>query len=239
MEFILVPKTVKELNPENVLKYMAKLDGRDKAMRFVQYFSRFLAWQLQQSDPKSDTAKRLVFLYKGLSLHRKAFRIGKFFDEFQKLMTAFKEGAVDEIKTQLTLVLRSCMAVFLFLDNVIWMASLKVLDVDKAGIKKTATKFRLTAAVINVILVVLDMQKTTSKVIKAQKAGDTDATTAAKVKQGTNVIAMAKNTADVITYSNSADVFETVLGSALNDGVVGIIGSVSAVAGGLAIWKKM
>ena len=92
---------------------------------------------------------------------------------------------------------------------------------------------------INVILVVLDMQKTTSKVIKAQKAGDTDATTAAKVKQGTNVIAMAKNTADVITYSNSADVFETVLGSALNDGVVGIIGSVSAVAGGLAIWKKM
>jgi hypothetical protein len=110
---------------------------------------------------------------------------------------------------------------------------------NTATLKKKATNFRLTAAVINVVLVVMEMQKTTSKVTKAQKDGDANALNAAKDKQGTNVMAMAKNTADVITYANSADVFESVLGSALNDGVVGLIGSVSAVAGGFAIWKKM
>jgi hypothetical protein len=52
MDFNLVPKTTKALNFENGLKYMTRLDGRDKAMRLVQYFSRYLMWQLQQSDPK-------------------------------------------------------------------------------------------------------------------------------------------------------------------------------------------
>jgi len=233
---ILQPKTMKEFNLKNSTKILlGDLKGRDKVLRLVQYFTKFLVYHIKESDPKSDLGKRIELLSKGLSLHRKAFKVGGSLEELQKLLELLEETKKD-LKRSLNLMLRASMVVFLALDNTVWLTSLKTIDLDKDGIKKKAYRFRLFAALLNTAIGMLDLQKQAG-VVTQSKPG-TEERVKAEEKQGANVIAMVKNVADVITYSNSAEIISMIRGSKLDDGTAGLIGTISSVAAIYSIWIK-
>mmetsp|Transcript_13294 Transcript_13294/g.33901 ORF Transcript_13294/g.33901 Transcript_13294/m.33901 type:complete len:228 (+) Transcript_13294:121-804(+) len=227
MEAKLVPKGIKPATLKNVVKFTNDLKARDKILRLVQYYCKFLVYRLQASDPKSELAKRLNLLSKGISLHRKAFKFGAWVDEIQKFNELLESGKSD-LKQTLSLILRPVMAMFVLLDNMIYLASLKVVLWDKDALKPKAYKVRLFAALLNTATGYLDIEKQ----VKLVKAASPEERSKAEEKQGQLLVGMVKNVADVVTYMNSAKYIE------VNDGAIGLIGSASAAAALYTIWCK-
>merc|ERR1712232_1456073 len=180
-EFRVVPKGIKPVNAATAAKFLDNLSGRDKTLRFVQYFSRFAMYQLLQQDPKSELGARLKLLYKGLGTHRKAFKLGKSLDEYNKFMKILEAGKFD-LKAQLGMVLRVFMGVFVFLDNLVWATSLKIIKLDKDPLKKKAYQLRLVAAALNLTIASMDFMKQSKVVAKLDK--DSADRVKAEEKQG-------------------------------------------------------
>lgn len=210
-------------------RFLQKLKGRDKAMRFVQYFSRFLAFKMLTTDSKSVKGLQLTTFYKAVSLHRKAFRLGMFIDEFLKLKMALADKNEGR-KKNLTITLRSLMMFFLVHDNWVWFLSIKVINGSKDSVKKRATYLRFIAAVVNFTLTLLNFQEVTEKLII--QPGDKKT----EENQGAHVLGLVKNGCDLMTYGTSTKLFPFLK---LDDGQMGIFGSISAIAGGLPIWFKL
>jgi len=230
----LVPKGLKEVNVGNVVKFTNQLKARDKLLRLVQYSCKGLVYRMLQDDPKNQVGLKLQLLAKGVSLHRKAFKLGAWLDEYEKFMDALKKKQC--LKQQLQLALRFCLGVFVWLDNLVYFVSLKVVtSLNKDALKLKAYRFRLVGAILNTILGAMDMQEQ-QKVV--EKAGPEDKLKAEE-KQGQNIVGMVKNVADVITYCNSAEVFKAIFGSGFNDGVIGAVGATSSAAALYGIWAKM
>jgi hypothetical protein len=227
MSFNLVPKDIKSLNLENVVKFTSPYKSKDKILRFIQYYLKFAVYQMQQADPKSDTAKRLGLLTKGIGLHRKAFKLGQWLDEAQKLVDLLNNGK-SGLKQNLDILLRPVMFVFLIFDNLVYFASLKVSDGDKDALKMKAYKCRLTAALIQVAASFLDFQKQSKVVAKAAP----EEKSKAMDKHGQVTVTLVKNCFDVVTYSASAKFIE------LTDGQAGMVGATSSALAMYTIWCK-
>merc|ERR1712062_678334 len=121
------------------------------------------------------------------------------------------------------------MGLFYLHDNLIWLVSLKVLTGNKDNLKLRAAYCRVSAAIISTILCVMDVSETQEKIVKAKAVGGKDLVKAEE-KQGKNTVAMAKNVCDVLAYSNSAKFIQMLKGSDYDDGTIGLIGSISALA---------
>jgi hypothetical protein len=184
-------------------------------------------YQLLQADAKSDTGKRLNLLSKGVGLHRKAFKLGTWLDEVQKLVELLNSGE-SGMKHNLELLLRPLMFFFVIYDNLVYFADLKVIDGNKDELKMKSYKLRLAAAMIQVATSVLDFQKQALKVAKATP----EEKTKAMDKQGQNALNVAKNCLDVVTYANSAKFLE------LSDGTAGLVGAASSGISMYTIWCK-
>jgi hypothetical protein len=198
-------------------KYMSRLDGRDKVLRLVQYFTRFIVYTfLNGGDSTKDSKKKFTELYKAIGLHRKAFKLGSSFDEYEKFMEALSDPKLAENPQEqnLTLTLRAAMVIFGILDNLTWFASIKVLEeVDKEMIKLRANQFRLVAALANLSLNLVSIGSTQKKIEKSLKntvisggsasqdpSKNNNKTELDKIreKQTLNVLKFAKNAMDVL-----------------------------------------
>lgn len=102
--------------------------GRDKALRLVQYFSRFYAWYLfrtnhpQSSITPFDTAK------KQLGTARKLLRLGKFVEHFKAAAIASDKKDIDPVIKFLAVARQMGYAGYLTFDNAVIL--------DATGIKK-------------------------------------------------------------------------------------------------------
>ncbi len=56
---------------DNLLRFLALTQGRDKLYRLVQYFCRFLAFYMSKMDPSMDFVKRIQKLSVSVGLARK------------------------------------------------------------------------------------------------------------------------------------------------------------------------
>merc|ERR1712232_1486502 len=107
-------------------------------------------------------------------------------------------------------------------------------------LKKKAYYMRLAAAILNTLIVAVDFGKAQEKLEGLQREdGKEGEVVKTEEKLGELTVGMVKNVCDVITYANSAEVIKMLTGSSYNDGTIGLIGSVSALAGGYAVWLKM
>lgn len=189
---------------------------------------------------KSDTGKQLQALQKGLGLHRKAFKLGMFLDESLKFLEAVNNSKLDDTERFLTLITRASMVVFQIYDNLLWALEVKVLtSLEKASIKMRSYQFRLVAAVTSMIQVLLAISKQQVTVEKLADKADAkpEDLQKAREKQGTNIWKALKGACDLVTYGQSAEVLEKLTGKKLDDGVIGVLGSISAIAGLVEIWQ--
>ena len=188
---------------------------------------------------KTETGAQLQGLQKGLGLHRKAFKLGMFLDEGLKFLEALNNPKLSDTERFLTLLTRISMFIFQIYDNLLWSLEVKfVKNFDKANIKMRSYQFRLIAAVasfIQVLLAVSKQQDAVEKLAQDDK-GKPEDLTKAREKQGQNVWKVLKNACDCVTYGQSAEVLQTFIGKTLDDGVIGILGAVSAYAGLVEIW---
>jgi len=106
---ILFPEGMAPLTPSNYVKLSTNLSGRDKLMRLVQYGSRVAVYHLGE---KTEYGAKLQVLQKALGLHRKAFKLGAFLDEWQKFVEALTAPKLEDLDRLLTLVQRLALTIF-------------------------------------------------------------------------------------------------------------------------------
>lgn len=230
MDFQLVPRGVSPLNIESLAKFSDNLKARDKLLRLLQYNLKFWVFRmLQHTGHDKDLLMRLQTLSTAIALHRKAFKLGGWIEEVNKLFQAAK-GKISGFRDVLNLILRPTMMMFLMVDNIVYFATLKVLNIDKDSTKAKAYKLRLTSAVLQALIGFMDISEQSNKIDNAKRSGKHAETL--REKQGQLLISTTKAMLDVITYMNSAKYIS------VNDGHIGLIGSMSSVAALYQLWCK-
>lgn len=219
----LVLKGMKPITATNAVKFLNGSNARDKVMRFLQFFTRYLAAELKASGPKSELVSRLTLFYKGVSLHRKMPKLGKTVDEYLKLKEA-QETIKDPLVRSLTMAMRAFMMAFRFFDNLIWASTLKVFPVkDMTQLKIRSNTVRMFASIANIALAMLDLRRLAQQEV-SQKL---------RTLQADARVDLLQHCCDVLTYGAGAEAVT------LSERAVGILGSVSSVAGAIPLWKKI
>lgn len=73
------------------------LVGRDKALRTLQYLSRFLAWYLYRTNHAASSIAPFEATKKQFGLTRKLMRVGKFVEHFKAAAIASDAKSVDPV----------------------------------------------------------------------------------------------------------------------------------------------
>ena len=128
-------------------KFFSTYSGKDKFARTIQYGARYLEVRISQTDPDSALGARLLKLHKSLSVNRKAFRLCRWVNDYQKLKKAWNSDEKDIFKKFFRVLAEFGFMIYSMHDNVNWARAINVIDVEHQPIKDRQTYFRLTGAV--------------------------------------------------------------------------------------------
>jgi hypothetical protein len=118
----------------------------------VQYSARLLEVRLSQQDPNSKIGDRLLKLHKNLSVNRKAFRLCRWINDYQKLRGALENSKeTNVVKKLLRVVAEFAFMVYAMHDNINWARAINVINVEHQPIKDRQTYFRALAVHMKVI----------------------------------------------------------------------------------------
>ncbi|KAL1588564.1 hypothetical protein WHR41_03074 [Cladosporium halotolerans] len=217
-------------------KFVATTLGRDKTLRTIQYFSRFLAWYLYRTNHSQSTVDVFNGVKKNFGSVRKAMRLTKFIEHFKLAAVASDSKAADPIVKYLAVGRQLGYAFYMLLDNMSYP--------DVAGIRKFQAAARLQKEAYRAWFfglscnVIAGLYTLYNLRIQAKKQQDSaDAEKAVEVKK----LAKDASTAQLQLLSDLCDltVPSSALGYAnLDDGIVGLAGTVSSLLGLYSAWQK-
>ncbi|KAG0359573.1 peroxisomal biogenesis factor 11 [Gamsiella multidivaricata] len=230
------------INVQPWLKFTATTVGRDKLYRAVQYFSRFLAWYLMRQGYSKETVVRFNNLKKSLALSRKLMRIGKPIEHVESAVLA--SNIKDEFLRFCSVGKQLSYAGYLTYDALIFL--------DGAGayrfqnIKRyneLASKFWLSGILFSFVI---GLYRTRQIQIRRETAmrglrhqGENEKSTArtelqglAREQHGVNK-QLLQDGLDALIPSSSLNYVD------LDDGVVGLIGTVTSIMGAQTQWAKV
>jgi len=91
--------------------------GRDKLLRTLQYFSRFLAWYLYRTNRPQASIAPFDAVKKQFSVTRKLMRVGKFVEHFKAAAIASDAKALDPVLRYCAVGRQLGYAGYMLLDN--------------------------------------------------------------------------------------------------------------------------
>lgn len=109
--------------------------GRDKTLRTIQYFSRFLAWYTYRTNHPAATVALFEGIKKNFASVRKCLRIGKNVEHFKAAATAADSKSMDPVLKYLAVGRQLGYAFYLTLDSLTYL--------DFVGIRKFEGAARL------------------------------------------------------------------------------------------------
>ncbi|PVH98241.1 peroxisomal biogenesis factor 11 [Periconia macrospinosa] len=218
------------------LKFVATTVGRDKVLRTLQYFSRFLAWYLYRTNHPTSSISPFETTKKQFGLTRKLMRVGKFVEHFKAAAVASDAKTLDPILRYTAVGRQLGYAGYMVCDNACVL--------DATGIRKFAASQRLLregyrfwfagiSCSIASGLYALYQLRERSKAVEGGKSGE-GVVERKKIEKEANAlrVQLVSDLCD-ITIPASA------LGWAnLDDGFVGLAGTVSSLLGVWSQWKK-
>ncbi|KAF8978019.1 Peroxisomal membrane protein PMP27 [Entomortierella lignicola] len=226
------------INVQPWLKFTATVVGRDKIYRTIQYFSRFLAWYLYRQGASKETVARFTSLKKTLGLSRKCKPI-------EHLENASKATSLkDEIAKYFTIGRQLAYAGYLTFDGLIFIdgsGAYKFQNIKKYN--EYASRFWLTGIIFGFIT---GLYKTRQIQIRREAAvrGLTHSSEDEKSKARTDLKSLQKEQHSVNKQllQDGLDMLlpATALGYLnLDDGALGLIGTVTALMGAHSQWRKV
>ncbi|KAG0013373.1 Peroxisomal membrane protein PMP27 [Entomortierella chlamydospora] len=230
------------INVQPWLKFTATVVGRDKIYRTVQYFSRFLAWYLFRQGATKETVARFNNLKKTLGLSRKLMRFGKPVEHFENAAKA--TSLKDEILRFFTIGRQLSYAGYLTFDALIFIdgsGAYKFKNIKKYS--EYASRFWMSGIVFGILT---GLYKTRQIQIRRHVAarGLAHSVESEKSNARTELKALAKEQQSVNRQlvQDGLDVLlpATALGYlSLDDGALGLIGTITAIMGAQTQWRKV
>ncbi|KAF2207928.1 hypothetical protein CERZMDRAFT_114895 [Cercospora zeae-maydis SCOH1-5] len=218
-------------------RFVATTIGRDKTLRTIQYFSRFLAWYLYRTNHPQSTVVIFEQIKKSFGSARKAFRLGKFVEHFKAAAVAADSKAMDPVLKYLAVGRQLGYAFYLALDAATYFDQTGIYKLQSgARLQKEAYRAWFTGLACNIAAGIYTLYNL-QQIAKQQQQAGADAEK--KVEQKT--LEKEKAATQLQLLSDVCDI--TVPGSAigvvnLDDGIVGLAGTVSSLIGLTAAWAK-
>ncbi|CAH7684485.1 peroxisomal biogenesis factor 11 [Phakopsora pachyrhizi] len=226
------------------LKVGSTTVGRDKLYRTIQYFSRFLAWYIQNYGEDKKSAVRFNNLKSALGLSRKLMRLGKPIEHLQAALKATKEVS-DPVSSVCGIGRQLSYAIYLYNDMIIWAEKIKFINVDKIRlehINKRAAQFWFTGITLNLINGLYKHQQTQCKLKRLDNKssiGDHEKEDRrAQIRSLSSQVhairlQLLQDLCDILSPSSTLGFHS------LNDGVIGSAGVLSSLLGLRAQVKKV
>jgi len=217
------------------LRYVATTVGRDKLLRTLQYFSRFYAWYLFRTNNPASAIAPFEAIKKQFGLSRKLMRVGKNVEHFKAAAQIADDKSADPVLKYLGIGRQLGYATYLTMDSITYL--------DAAGIRpsagakrlqKEAYKAWLAGLLCNALAGVYTLYK-----LREQEKG-IDKKDGEAVVEGKK-IEKQRQVTNLQLVSDLCDltVPTAALGYAnLDDGIVGLAGTVSSLIGVWATWQK-
>ncbi|KAJ3105285.1 kinesin motor protein cin8 [Phlyctochytrium bullatum] len=221
----------------DLVKFLSTTVGRDRINRFVQYFARYLAWQLQRNGADKDTIARLAKLQAAVGLTRKVMRTGRQV-EFYRTIT--KSLAVKDKVTRYTAVGKNLfLSLWLALDTVQWLHTAGVYHFETIkDVGRRAFKFWLIALTFSFIgdlhklrinAIRLGIEQKAVKFAASKREKDDSAEKSIKVLKAERsklLLATAQDGLDILIPASGLEYVK------LETGIVGLVGAITAIMGG-------
>ncbi|OCK81659.1 peroxisomal biogenesis factor 11 [Lepidopterella palustris CBS 459.81] len=217
------------------LKFVAATAGRDKLLRTLQYFSRFLAWYLYRTNRPQTAIQPWETIKKQFGVTRKLMRLGKFVEHFKAAAVAADAKAMDPVLRYCAVGRQLGYAGYLSLDN--------ATVIDVTGIKKFSAAARLqreaykswfaglSFSILSGVYTLYRLRQRASQV--DSKDGEGVVETKKLAKELTKArLQLIQDCCDILNPSNSLGFVE------LDDGIIGLAGTLSSLLGVYSVWKK-
>ncbi|KAJ5923287.1 peroxin-11 Pex11-Penicillium chrysogenum [Penicillium verhagenii] len=218
------------------LRFVATTVGRDKLLRTLQYFSRFYAWYLYRTNKPQSAIDPYNAVKKQFGTTRKIMRIGKFAEHLKAASVALdNKGPIDPVLRYLSVGRQLGYAGYLSLDM--------VTVVDAIGFRKLESVKRLQesayrAWAAGLLCSALAGVYTLFKLQEKEKTVDR--------KEGEGVVEAKKiekerSAARIQLFSDVCDLAAPLSAIGvlnLDDGIVGITGTITSLIGIWSQWRK-
>lgn len=128
-----------------IAKFNSQTAGRDKLFRLLQYSSRLVWYLVQKNTNRRDLVTRLQNLEVTFSAGRRLLRLGRFLDG---LHSALATIGLPNVPLRLCLTLtRLAYALYMLIDNMVWLHQVGLISIDKEGWHYTANKLWLVSTI--------------------------------------------------------------------------------------------
>lgn len=234
---------------------MQHVAGRDKLLRTIQYFSRFYAWYLYRTNKPQSAIDPYNAVKKQFGTTRKIMRLGKFLEHLKAAAVAFdNKNPVDPVLRYLAIGRQLGYASYLTLD------AITVIDV--VGIRKLPSVKRvqqsayrswgtgLAFSVVAGVYTLIRLQAKEKTIDRKEGEGVVEAKKIEKygflitrMKNGwhANNLIRERSAARIQLISDVCDLAAPLSAVGivnLDDGIVGIAGTVSSLIGVWSQWRK-
>ncbi|KAJ5603834.1 hypothetical protein N7537_006790 [Penicillium hordei] len=218
------------------LRFVATTVGRDKLLRTIQYFSRFYAWYLYRTNKPQSAIDPYNAVKKQFGTTRKIMRIGKFLEHLKAAAVAFdNKSPVDPVLRYLAIGRQLGYAGYLTLD------AITVIDV--IGIRKLSSAKRLQESAyrswaaglifstVAGVYTLVRLQEKEKTIDRKEGEGVVEAKKIEKERSAAR-IQLLSDVCDLAAPLTAVGVLN------LDDGLVGITGTVSSLIGVWSQWRK-
>ncbi|KAE8340066.1 hypothetical protein BDV24DRAFT_134560 [Aspergillus arachidicola] len=218
------------------LRFVATTVGRDKILRTLQYFSRFYAWYLYRTNRPQSSIDPYNAVKKQFGTTRKILRIGKFAEHLKAAaVAADNKSPIDPVLRYLAVGRQLGYAGYLTLDTitVVDIIGFRKLAAAKR-LQDTAYRSWLAGLICSAIASVYSLWRLREKERTLDRTEGEGVVEAKKLEK-------ERSAARIQLFSDLCDLTIPVsaLGLAnLDDGIVGIGGTISSLLGVVSQWRK-
>ncbi|OQD95916.1 hypothetical protein PENSOL_c018G06946 [Penicillium solitum] len=218
------------------LRFVATTVGRDKLLRTIQYFSRFYAWYLYRTNKPHSAIDPYNAVKKQFGTTRKIMRIGKFLEHLKAAAVAFdNKSPVDPVLRYLAIGRQLGYAGYLTLD------AITVIDV--IGIRKLSSAKQLQQSAyrswaaglifstVAGVYTLVRLQEKEKTIDRKEGEGVVEAKKIEKERSAAR-IQLLSDVCDLAAPLTAVGVLN------LDDGLVGITGTISSLIGVWSQWRK-
>ncbi|KAL8937883.1 MAG: hypothetical protein Q9211_003460 [Gyalolechia sp. 1 TL-2023] len=218
------------------LRFVATTVGRDKLLRTLQYFSRFYAWYLFRTNTPTRLIAPFEAIKKQFGLARKALRLGKNVEHFKAAAATMDDTkARDEFLRYCAVGRQLGYGMYLTLDMATYVDSAGIWKLESAKrLQKEAYRAWFVGLMFNAVAGIYTLWGLRQRELEVNK-GDGEGVVESKKIQRERATTNLQLISDVcdLTIPGSA------LGYAnLDDGIVGLAGTMSSLIGVWNTWKK-
>ncbi|KAJ3329128.1 Peroxisomal membrane protein PMP27 [Blyttiomyces sp. JEL0837] len=222
---------------DHTVKFLSTTVGRDRINRFIQYFTRFVAWHLQRSGAEKDLLDRLAKLQGSVGQTRKLMRAGRQLEFYRAMEKSL--NVKDDVVRITTLVKNFCLALWLAHDTFQWAHNagvVKLTTIKEIG--QRAFKFWLVALVasfigdlhklrLNAMRVGIETKAVKAAALKKEKDESAEKTLKAlKSERSKIILATVQDGLDILIPASGLEYIK------VETGLIGLAGAITSVIGG-------